>query len=194
MKLFSVVIACALLLNGCASLPPVDEMTEEQLRSNVAVSTSKFDSDIKLTGTVIANNSNGQSLISNETYYIASRVDKSDLTARHDIVIDLTYNQDWRYYQSISFEGGATRSVNVINREVQECTGNMFIGCIFNELVSVRFNRNELEEAADGEGLTFRLNSRFSNVFSIIHFPASYLKVQLQAVDTAIKELEVKDE
>ncbi|MGX5913454.1 hypothetical protein ACR0ST_01790 [Aliidiomarina sp. Khilg15.8] len=149
--------------------------------NNMQVTSSDFDADVSIKGTVIGNSVTRGLTLDVENYYIRTSIDKESGAASHTVVIQVDYNMDWRYYDTISFKGGETRKVRVIDREVKACTSNMFSGCSFKEIVATSFTTQELQAAAQQEGLIFRLNSRYANIFTVVHFPPNYLRAQLEA-------------
>lgn len=176
--LFSLI---SITLAACSSAPPVDQLSQEQLQNNMQVKTSDFDADVTIEGTVIGNTVSRGLTLDIENYSIKTLVNKKTGVISHHVVIKIDYNMDWRYYDSISFKGGDSRQVNVIQRDVKACSGNMFSGCSFTETVSTSFTTEEVRQAMKNEGLLFRLNSRYNNIFTVVHFPPNYLEAQLKA-------------
>lgn len=117
-----------------------------------------------------------------ESYYLLSEIDKKTLIVSHSINVTIKYYQDWRYYGSINYASGELRNVVVLNRDVKACTSNAFIGCTFQEDLAIVITNNEVTNYSNNGGVTIRLNSRYENIFTIIHFPETYFKAQLNKV------------
>jgi hypothetical protein len=172
-----------LLLSSCASsLKPIDQLTVDELSKNIQVSDSPFDSKVKITGTLIFNQVMRGLTLDSESYYLLSEVDKKTLTVSHSIVISIEYFQDWRYYHSINNIRGEQRGIVVLNRDVKACSSNMFYGCTFQEDLAIIITDGEIINYSDNGGITFRLNSRYKNIYTLIHFPEKYLIAQLNKV------------
>jgi hypothetical protein len=87
--------------------------------------------------------SNGVHLIDGQFgWMIRSFVDKATGTRTHQLYVDVTYSGNWRFYQIASDETATDLPVTVINREVGDCSNELF-GCGFSETIGV-----ELPEAA----------------------------------------------
>lgn len=172
-----------ILVSGCKSAPPVDTLSLQYLYDNSGVTTSEFDRNISIQAIPINDTLSRGLTLDIFTYYLESKVNKKTQSVYHSLVFGIKYNQEWRYYDSLSFSGGETRKSYVIKRDVTSCSGNMFTGCAFHEIVSFPITDSELAEAANNGGLKFRINSKFKNIFTIGFFPTNYIEAQLKHVE-----------
>lgn len=104
------------------------------------------------------------------SYILRSSVPRGESPSRYQLYIEIIYTGDWRYYQSVSFEGGHTEDVSVINREVLGCSG----ACSFRETLGVMLDKERVLGSLDAD-LHLRFNAK-SGDYSYITVPANYLK------------------
>ena len=114
------------------------------------------------------------------TYEMFSlRTEQSKQGAKtYELVAQLTYFSQWRYYESASQEGTPVTTFKVVGREAGACGDR---GCIFREVLSVQlpeaFIKNKMKN-----GFVITLSSK-TGVKTELFVPPQYIQGYLQAVN-----------
>jgi hypothetical protein len=118
------------------------------------------------------------------TYQMFSiRGDRSNQGVKtFEVLAQLTYFSQWRYYDSASLKGSPLNTFKVVSREAGACSER---GCIFRELLSISITEAFLKEYLD-KGFQISLNAKSGNQ-SILYIPPQYIKGYLMAVDGSAK-------
>ena len=99
-----------------------------------------------------------------------------------EVLAQLTYFSQWRYYDSASLIGSPLNTFKVVSREAGACGDR---GCIFRELLSISVTEAFLKEHLD-KGFQMSLSAKSGNQ-SILYIPPQYIKGYLMAVDGSAK-------
>lgn len=94
------------------------------------------------------------------------------------LLAQLTYFSQWRYYDAATLAGKPASTFNVISRDAGACGDR---GCIFRELLSIELSDAFIKEHKD-KGFQIRISSK-SGLTSVLYVPPEYLKGYLMAVD-----------
>jgi hypothetical protein len=118
------------------------------------------------------------------TYQMFSiRGDRSNQGVKtFEVLAQLTYFSQWRYYDSASLKGSPLTTFKVVGREAGACGER---GCIFRELLSISVTEAFLKEHLD-KGFQINLSSKSGNQ-SILYIPPQYIKGYLMAVNGSTK-------
>jgi hypothetical protein len=172
-----ILICFILLVQSCASPPPIDQFSIEKIISLTKVNNSKFEAYIKITGVDIGNTVARGLTIDVEKYYIRSNLGKLDNQFdSHQLYFEIKYSSnDWRFYNGANIKGGVAKKTTQITREVMYCSGNLFGACDYQEIIGVNFNYSDLKLGAQ-EGISVRLNTRYADLFSYVYLPPNYFQ------------------
>lgn len=99
-------------------------------------------------------------------------------TKTFEILAQLTYFSQWRYYDAASLEGKPLTTFKVVGREAGACGDR---GCIFRELLSISINEAFLKQYID-KGFEINLSSK-TGKSTVLFIPPQYIKGYLMAVD-----------
>ena len=187
-KIF-ILICCILILQSCASPPPIDQLSTEEIVNLTKVTNTEFDSYIKITGVDIGNTISRGLNLDIEKYYMRSNIGKLDNKLEsHQLYFEVKYSSnDWRFYNGANLKGGAIKNTTQISREVLDCSGNIFGSCDYREIVGVNFDYSDLELAAK-EGLSVRLNTKYVDFFNYVYLPPNYFQGYLVVLNEYINK------
>ena len=96
----------------------------------------------------------------------------------YELLAQLTYFSQWRYYDSASQEGAPANTFKVVAREAGACGDR---GCIFREVVSMQIPEPFLKDRIK-KGFTITLSSK-SGVKTELFVPPQYIQGYMQAVN-----------
>ena len=96
----------------------------------------------------------------------------------YELLAQLTYFSQWRYYDSAVLETSPATSFKVISREAGVCEDR---GCIFKELLSIQLSDAFLKDRVKN-GFQLTVSSK-TGVNTDIFVPSQYIKGYLKAVD-----------
>jgi hypothetical protein len=114
------------------------------------------------------------------TYEMFSlRAVQSNQSAKQfELLAQLTYFNQWRYYDSAVQEGSPANTFKVIGREAGVCGER---GCIFRELLSIQLTESFLKDRMS-KGFIVTVSSK-SGVKSNLYVPPQYIQGFMQAVN-----------
>jgi hypothetical protein len=96
----------------------------------------------------------------------------------YELIAQLTYFTQWRYYDAASLEGAPATTFKVVSREAGACGDR---GCIFRELLSIPLTETFLKEHLKN-GFQIKIASK-SGLTSVLFVPPQYIRGYLQAVN-----------
>ena len=96
----------------------------------------------------------------------------------YELVAQLTYFSQWRYYDSASQEGTPATTFKVVGREAGACGDR---GCIFREVLSVQLTEAFLKDKMK-KGFIITLSSK-TGVKTELFVPPQYIQGYMQAVN-----------
>ena len=96
----------------------------------------------------------------------------------YELVAQLTYFSQWRYYDSASQEGTPSTTFKVVGREAGACGER---GCIFREVLSVQLTEAFLKDRMK-KGFILTVSSK-SGIKTELFVPAQYIQGYMQAVN-----------
>ena len=96
----------------------------------------------------------------------------------YELVAQLTYFSQWRYYESASQEGTPATSFKVIGREAGACGDR---GCIFREVLSVQLTEIFLKDKLK-KGFVITLSAK-NGMKTDLFVPPQYIQGYMQAVN-----------
>lgn len=96
----------------------------------------------------------------------------------YELVAQLTYFSQWRYYDSASQEGSPANSFKVVGREAGACGDR---GCIFRELLTIQLTEAFLKDRMS-KGFIVTISSK-SGIKSDLYVPPQYIQGYMQAVN-----------
>ena len=96
----------------------------------------------------------------------------------YELVAQLTYFSQWRYYDSASQEGTPATSFKVVGREAGACGDR---GCIFREVLSVQLTEAFLKDKMK-KGFVITLSAK-SGMKTELFVPPQYIQGYMQAVN-----------
>lgn len=116
---------------------------------------------------------------SDNTYEMFSlKADQSAQGSRtFELNAQLTYFNQWRFYESATLEGKPSTSFKVVAREAGACGDR---GCIFRELLSVQLTETFIKDHAKN-GFIITISSK-TGVKSDLFVPPQYIQGYLQAI------------
>lgn len=170
------------LLAGCASTPEVDFSTMAPAGITAATITkgSKFDRLVTIQGPVMryTHKVDPNDYLSDIDFRnVALRAFKGKGEITFQIYAEIEYvSSRWRYYNTVSFEGGKSAKVLPIDRRVANCSAR----CNYVETLGIDVAENDLRGTEDFE---FRINGR-SGVRDVITVPRTYIDGFLAALPT----------
>jgi hypothetical protein len=170
------VVVFIILVQSCASAPPIDQFTAEQIANLTKVTNTEFDAYIKITGVDIGNTVSRGLTLDVEKYYMRSNIGKNSDIESHQLYFEVKYSaNDWRFYNGVSFTGGITKATTEISQEVIYCSGNIFGSCDYKEIVGVGFSYSDLLLGSK-RGINLRLNTKYTNLFNYVYLPPNYFQ------------------
>jgi hypothetical protein len=96
----------------------------------------------------------------------------------YELVVQLTYFSQWRYYDSASQEGTPATTFKVVGREAGACGDR---GCIFREVLSVQLTEAFLKDRMK-KGFIMTVSSK-SGIKTELFVPPQYIQGYMQAVN-----------
>jgi hypothetical protein len=96
----------------------------------------------------------------------------------YELIAQLTYFSQWRYYESASQEGSPATTFKVVGREAGACGER---GCIFREVVSIQLSEAFLKDRSK-KGFIITLSSK-TGVKTELFVPPQYIQGYMQAVN-----------
>lgn len=99
-------------------------------------------------------------------------------TKIYELVAQLTYFSQWRYYDSATQEGTPTTTFKVVGREAGACGER---GCIFREVLSIQLTEAFLKDKMK-KGFIMTVSSK-SGIKTELYVPPQYIQGYLQAVN-----------
>ena len=122
------------------------------------------------------------SMDENNTYQMFSlRAEQPRQGAKsYELVAQLTYFSQWRYYDSASQEGVPASTFKVVGREAGACGDR---GCIFREVLSVQLTEAFLKDRMK-KGFIMTVSSK-SGIKTELFVPPQYIQGYMQAVNGA---------
>lgn len=96
----------------------------------------------------------------------------------YELVAQLTYFSQWRYYDSASQEGSPASTFKVIGREAGACGER---GCIFREVLSISLTEAFLKDR-QSKGFIVTVSSK-SGIKTELYVPPQYIQGYMQAVN-----------
>ena len=96
----------------------------------------------------------------------------------YELVAQLTYFSQWRYYDSATQEGSPATTFKVEGREAGACGDR---GCLFRELLSIQLTEAFLKDRMS-KGFIVTISSK-SGMKSDLYVPPQYLQGYMQAVN-----------
>lgn len=169
-------ISFLILIQSCASAPPIDQFTAEQIANLTKVTNTEFDAYIKITGVDIGNTVSRGLTLDVEKYYMRSNIGKNTKLESHQLYFEVKYSaNDWRFYDGANLKGGKAKATTKISQEVIYCSGNMFGSCDYKEIVGVNFSYSELLIGAE-QGIEIRLNTKYTDLFNYVYLPPNYFQ------------------
>jgi len=120
------------------------------------------------------------SMDENNTYQMFSlRTEQAKQGAKtYELVAQLTYFSQWRYYDSASQEGVPASTFKVVGREAGACGDK---GCIFREVLSVQLTEAFLKDRIK-KGFIMTVSSK-SGIKTELFVPPQYIQGYMQAVN-----------
>lgn len=120
------------------------------------------------------------SMDENNTYQMFSlRTEQPKQGAKtYELVAQLTYFSQWRYYESASQEGAPATTFKVVGREAGACGDR---GCIFREVLSVQLTEAFLKDRMK-KGFIMTVSSK-SGIKTELFVPPQYIQGYMQAVN-----------
>ncbi|WP_114689666.1 hypothetical protein [Polynucleobacter necessarius] len=139
--------------------------------------------------TIITPNSNGgktyqghpiNTMDEANTYEMFSlKADQSTQGAKtYELLAQLTYFSQWRYYDSASQEGAPATTFKAVGREAGACGDR---GCIFREVVSIQLSETVLKDRIK-KGFIITLSSK-TGMKTELFVPPQYIQGYMQAVN-----------
>lgn len=188
MNIKTILIALlSIILSGCAARSIYD-FSHEELLSSIAIDQSEFSNSITIRSINISQQTTQGSilfvpLIDYENYFLRSYLEsESKKVTLHQVYIGIMYRGDWRFYRSANLIGGQSLPFTEIDRSVVSCADSELTGCRVSEDFGITLNEQLFSNALEN-GLTFRVNSQFSNIHNTYTIPASVFKAQLTAIE-----------
>ena len=122
------------------------------------------------------------SMDENNTYQMFSlKTEQARQGAKtYELVAQLTYFSQWRYYESASQEGAPATTFKVVGREAGACGDR---GCIFREVLSVQLTEAFLKDRMK-KGFIMTVSSK-SGIKTELFVPPQYIQGYMQAVNGA---------
>ena len=116
---------------------------------------------------------------SDNTYEMFSlRADQSAQGVKtFELLAQLTYFSQWRYYESATLEGKPSTNFKVVGREAGACGDR---GCIFRELLSIQLTEAFIKDHSKN-GFIITISSK-TGVKSDLFVPPQYIQGYLQAI------------
>ena len=99
-------------------------------------------------------------------------------TKTYQLIAQLTYFSQWRYYDSATQEGYPASAFQVIGREAGACGER---GCIFREVLSISLTEAFLKDR-QSKGFIVNVSSK-SGIKTELYVPPQYIQGYLQAVN-----------
>ena len=99
-------------------------------------------------------------------------------TKTYELVAQLTYFSQWRYYDSAILENTPTTTFKVVGREAGACGDR---GCIFREVLSIQLTEAFLKDKMK-KGFIMTVSSK-SGIKTELYVPPQYLQGYMQAVN-----------
>ena len=96
----------------------------------------------------------------------------------YELVAQLTYFSQWRYYDSASQEGTPATTFKVVGREAGACGER---GCIFREVLAVQLTEAFLKDKMK-KGFTLTISAK-SGIKTELFVPPQYIQGYMQAVN-----------
>ena len=96
----------------------------------------------------------------------------------YELIAQLTYFSQWRYYDSASQEGNPASTFKVVGREAGACGDR---GCIFREVLSVQLTEAFLKDKMK-KGFIMTVSSK-SGIKTELYVPPQYIQGYMQAVN-----------
>lgn len=96
----------------------------------------------------------------------------------YELVAQLTYFSQWRYYDSASQEGAPATTFKVVGREAGACGER---GCIFREVLSIQLTEAFLKEKMK-KGFIMTVSSK-TGIKTELYVPPQYIQGYMQAVN-----------
>lgn len=186
---YILLIPFVFFIQSCATPPSIDQLSIQQIVNLTKVTSTEFDSYIKITGVDIGNTMMRGLTLDVEKYYMRSNIGKSDnKLGWHQLYFDIKYTaNDWRYYNGADASGGVNLSTTEISKDVIYCSGNMFGACDYREIIGVNLSYSDIENGAKN-GFSLRFNTRYSNIFNLVYLPPNYFQGYLVVLDKYIKK------
>ena len=101
-------------------------------------------------------------------------------TKTFELLAQLTYFNQWRYYESATLEGKPSTAFKVLSREAGACGDK---GCIFRELLSIQLTESFIKDHAKN-GFIITVASK-SGMKTDLFVPAQYIQGYMQAIGGA---------
>ena len=99
-------------------------------------------------------------------------------TKTYELVAQLTYFSQWRYYDSATQEGTPATTFKVVGREAGACGER---GCIFREVLSVQLTEAFLKDKMK-KGFIMTVSSK-TGIKTELYVPPQYIQGYMQAVN-----------
>ena len=96
----------------------------------------------------------------------------------YELVAQLTYFSQWRYYDSATLEGTPTTTFKVVGREAGACGER---GCIFREVLSIQLTEAFLKDKMK-KGFIMTVSSK-AGIKTELYVPPQYIQGYMQAVN-----------
>jgi hypothetical protein len=96
----------------------------------------------------------------------------------YELVAQLTYFSQWRYYDSASQEGAPATTFKVVGREAGACGER---GCIFREVLSIQLTEAFLKDKMK-KGFIMTASSK-TGIKTELYVPPQYIQGYMQAVN-----------
>ncbi len=96
----------------------------------------------------------------------------------YELVAQLTYFSQWRYYDSATQEGTPATTFKVVGREAGACSER---GCIFREVLSVQLTEAFLKDKMK-KGFIMTVSSK-TGIKTELYVPPQYIQGYMQAVN-----------
>jgi hypothetical protein len=96
----------------------------------------------------------------------------------YELVAQLTYFSQWRYYDSASQEGAPVSTFKVVGREAGACGDR---GCIFREVLSIQLSEGFLKDKMK-KGFIMAVSSK-TGIKTELYVPPQYIQGYMQAVN-----------
>ncbi|QWD60937.1 hypothetical protein [Polynucleobacter sp. MWH-UH35A] len=112
-----------------------------------------------------------------EMFSLKAEQDKQG-SKTYELIAQLTYFSQWRYYDSATQEGAPATSFKVVGREAGACGDR---GCIFREVVSIQLPGTFIKDKAK-TGFIITLSSK-TGVKTDLFVPPQYIQGYMQAVN-----------